>query len=421
MPRISSHRSSHRFGIFVILGALLIATGCMDGTGDDLTVTEKKRLEVGPRVARFLLEGQRAYERGSYNTALAMTDSVAAIAPDLADLHYLRGSIYAQLNQVDIARAAFRTVLELDKEYPRARYNLGLLSSRMGNLREAIDWFKEENELDRDSNVLLELGRAYVKLGEPDSARMAYEASLDLDESNSTTYMWLGQLYEELGQLDKALETSKKGLALRPEDPDYQYIVGSLLSRMGRDEEALEYLRYASTEQPWHHGAQVNMGQVLMRLGREAEAQPYFAQADSAQQLNQRIADAEQAANLQPHAIEHWIELGTLLRKAGEIEKAIDALKVAVTLHPTNMNLQGNLALLQMENGDLDLAIERYSAIVRLDSSLAGVWLNLGAAHANAGHPAQARRAWEKVLELEPGHPIATSYLARVSDISSAP
>ena len=85
------------------------------------------------------------------------------------------------------------------------------------------------------------------------------------------------------------------------------------------------------------------------------------------------------------------------------------------------MRMQNNLALLQMETGQLDMAIRRFRAIVSTDSTMAEVWLNLGAAYANAGLRDQAEAAWKKVVELEPGNPVARSYLARVSEISASP
>jgi tetratricopeptide (TPR) repeat protein len=268
--------------------------GCRSASDETPSVTEMKRRRAGADVARVLLDGQRAYERGSYAVALAMTDSVEQRAPDLADLHFLRGGVYTQLNQLGVAQAAYHRVLELDAEYKGARYNLGLLEFRRGNLRDAIDWLQKERELEETSSLALELGRIYAKLGEPDSARMAYERSIVLDSTNSTAYMWLGQLYEELGQMDDALEASRQGLRLRPEDADYQYVVGSLLFRMGRIDEAEPYLENVSAKRRWHHGAQFNMGQLLMRKGREDEAKAYFARADSAQQMQQKITEAEE-------------------------------------------------------------------------------------------------------------------------------
>ncbi len=406
-------------GWLLILILAVASAGC-GSEEDELSATERQRQLVGPQVGRYLIEGQRAYERGSYTLALAMTDSAEQHAPNLADLHFLRGNVYMQLNQLRIAQAAYEKVMEVDPKYGGARFNLGLIAHRQDQLRDAIDWFKKEEEIEEQSNVSLELGRAYARLGEPDSARMAYERAIELDSSNSTALMWLGQLYEELGEMDKALEVSKAGLEIRPDDPDYQYVVGSLLFRLGEVDEAEPYLRAVAKERPWHHGAQFNMGQVLMRMGQEDEAQGYFSQADSAQQMQEVISDAEEDIGREPNNLEHWANMASVLRDLGEVDQAIEALKVATTLHPRNLHLQSNLALLLMENGENDAAIGRYRAILEVDSTLADVWLNLGAAYANAGYRDEARQSWEKVETLEPGHPAVHEYLARISEIPDA-
>ncbi len=409
-------------GLCLLAALAFGALGCSSGADDDgMTVTERRRTLASPRVAEFLLEGQKSYERGAYRLALAMTDSAEKYAPDLADIHFLRGGIYTQLNRLGVAEAAYRVTLENDPEYAGARYSLGLIAFRQGKLRDAIDWLQAEKELSSSSNLELELGRVYAKLGEPDSARIAYEEAIRLDSTNSTAYMWLGQLQEELGEMDEALRLSEAGLRQRPDHLDYQYIVGSLLFRTGEVEKASEYLRPVADARPWHHGAQFNMGQVLMRQGKEEEAKPYFTQADSAQQVQQKIADAEREIGREPDEISHWVNLALLLRRIGETEKAIESFKVATSLDPWNMHLQNNLALLLMENGDNDAAIRRFEAIVKIDSTLSDVWLNLGAAYANAGHAPQAQAAWQKVMELNPGNPTARAYLARLSEVRGGP
>ena len=115
---------------------------------------------------------------------------------------------------------------------------MGLNACRRGKLRDAITHYQAEREIAESSNLMLELGRAYARLGEPDSARMAYEQALVLDSTNATAYMWLGQLHEELGEFEQALTYSREGLRLRPDDLDYKYIIGSLLYRSGQVDEA---------------------------------------------------------------------------------------------------------------------------------------------------------------------------------------
>ena len=312
---------------------LLLGAGCSSRSEHGaFSSTEAERLRVNPNVVQFLVEAQRAYERGAYEMALALSDSAEQYAPDLADVHFLRGVVYTQLNQLHIAEAAYDVVLELDPVYPGARYNKGLNAFRRGKLRDAITYYQAEREIEESANLMLELGRAYAKLGEPDSARLAYERALALDSTHATVYMWLGQLYEELGEFDQALTYSQAGLRLRPDDLDYKYIIGSLLFRSGQIDEALGYLEPVAELRPWHHGAQFNMGQVLMRLGREDEAQRYFVQADSAQQRQQKINEAQETINRDPQLLDNWIELAMLLRESGQLDLAVEALKVATSM-----------------------------------------------------------------------------------------
>ena len=390
---------------------LFVAFGC----GRDQTVAERQRDALPHAAAQHLIEANRAFDRGVYEAALALSDSVEKYAPDLADLHFLRGAIYTQLNQLEISQAAYERVLEIDAGYRGARFNMGLNNFRRGKLRDAIDLYTAEaSEIGSTTALYQELGRAYQKLGVPDSAQAAYEAALDIDPAYTTAYMWLGQLLEETGDLEGALAASLKGLALRPDDLDYQYIVGTQYFRLDDAVAALSYLEPVAKARAWHHGAQFNLGQVYMRLGREQEAQTYFARADSAQQLQQSINEAQDAINHDPESLDNWINLGRLLRQSGQYDRAIEAYKVALVIMPWNLELQNNLGILEMESGNLEVAIGRFEAILREDPSMDAVRLNLGVAYANSGDSVMARFVWEDLLKRSPGHAVAQAFLSQL-------
>ena len=107
-----------------------------------------------------------------------------------------------------------------------------------------------------------------------------------------------------------------------------------------------------------------------------------------------------------------------MLRQSGQLDLAVEAFKVATSLQPRNLFLQSNLALVMMESGDTEAAIRRYRAILGLDSTLVEVWLNLGAAYANADRADEARAAWRQTLKYKPGHATARAYLAELDNLS---
>jgi len=394
-----------------LLLLFLLAAGCSEPDG----IAEEQRKNLSPWVARYMIEAENAFGRGVYELALTYTDSVEAYAPELADLHYLRGRVYTQLNRLDVAQAAYQTVLEIDPAYAGARFAMGLNSFRRGKLRDAINsYLEEESQVGPTTALYHELGRAYAKLGVPDSAQIAYTQALTIDPDHAMTHMWLGQLLEETGDLEGALETSLAGLNLRPDDLDYQYIVGTQYFRLDSAEAALPYLEPVAERRSWHHGAQFNLGQVYMRLGRESEAEKYFARADHAQQLQQRVNEAQNAINNDPGSPANWIELGNRLRQAKRYGRAIEAYKNGLTIDvPPGLALymQTNLATLYLECGDATEAANRLEAILRADPTITAAWFNLGVAYAQGGRLDEARATWAELLEREPTHESALAYL----------
>src|SRR5207248_4877202 len=64
-------------------------------------------------------------ESGASEKAIALLDAVIAAHPDFAEAYNSLGVVYMRLGQHDRARAAFRTLLELDPTSSTAYANLG--------------------------------------------------------------------------------------------------------------------------------------------------------------------------------------------------------------------------------------------------------------------------------------------------------
>lgn len=82
-----------------------------------------------PEVIAKLSEAQELQGRQRFVDALAKLDEVEAIAPDLPELHNLRGSIYLSPNLRDFeqAKTAFARAKELDPNGIGPKFNLGEL------------------------------------------------------------------------------------------------------------------------------------------------------------------------------------------------------------------------------------------------------------------------------------------------------
>lgn len=408
--------------ICMIFFLLLVNAGCRsDSEEGKLSKTDMKRISAHPKAVQFLMNGDLAFKNGVYNAALILADSAEYYAPELADVHFLRGMIFTEILRFDEAKSAYEKVLALDPDYPGCWLNLGNTAFRKGKIREALKCYKKEKKFSTRSSIMLQIGRVYTELGKVDSALQAYQQAIALDSSYATTYMRLGQIYKDDGELEKALEYSRKGLNLDPDNLNYQYVVGSILLLTGQAKEAVDYLTNVVQEYPWHYWAHYNLGQALVHSGRTNEAQRYLTAAESLQVTIKKLQEWRKMVENNPDQQGIWVNYGSVLSEAGRIDDAIHAYNVALSLKPQispeqYLYLNNDLAILYMTRGDTAQAIGRFLEILQQDSTYADVWLNLGVAYANSGRIEDARHAWKNTLKYAPNDSMAKANLKRLAD-----
>jgi len=406
----------YRTEMFMMTALLLTVysfSACTSNQNEQ-SITAKKRKAADPVAVRYLIQAQDAFRQKAFNAALMLVDSAEYHAPDLADIHFLRGRIFSELMRYDKAEAAYRKVLSLDPDYQGVWLNLGSTAFRRGNIRQALQLYQKEQQAHPSAAAMHQIGRVYAKLGKTDSARYAYEQAIGMDSSSSASYFRLGELYKDEGELETALKYSRMGLSLDPDNLDYRYLIGSLLRQIGNFEEAAEHLRAVVEKRPWHYWGNYNLGQTLLRLGRRAEGQHYLAKAESLQVELKNIQDWQDLAENNPDQLMLRVNLGEALRRAGRVDDAIEAFNIALTIEPRFPALRNNLGNLYIMRGDTLAAIYHYRSILYRYPFFSDVWLNLGAAYANMGETEAARQAWNNVLKYAPDDSTAKAYLARL-------
>lgn len=388
---------------------LAFAPGCgadqaSEPHGSARSVSSSADEKLDTRAQNLLIEGQRAFQRGQYELAMAKLDSADTFAPGAPVIPFNRGRIYTALNQIDEAKRAFNEAIRLDPGYPEVRRRLGDIELEQGALKDALIYYHEEAKIAPGVELFVNMGETYFQLGIADSAEYFYEKAIATDSTSANAHMMLGQLLEELGLLEKALVHSKSALAIEPEQTNYQFAVGSQLFQLGRLEEAAQYLKRAADGRLLHYPAQYNLGQTLLRLGREKEAEHYLARADSSRVLMDRITNTQSIAALNPDAVDGWIELGELFRYAGERDRAVQAFNRAIALDPENIRVRNNMGEMMLAEGEVRGAVRLFQSILRSDEQQPEVWKNLGLAFAVAGLCNDARQALQIAIDYEPGN-----------------
>lgn len=406
----------------LLLAAFLLA-GC--GAGDrGMTATEKQRKSISTEAAEFLLNAEQAFKDGAFNASLVLLDSAGRHAPELADVHFLRGRVLTAINQWQAARTAYERVIELDPDYQGVWINMGNLASRWGRHRDALTMYRKERAETHRADVLLSIGRAYEALGRPDSARTAYEQAAAHAPASGQAFMRLANILRDQGRFSEARDYAEQGLALDPKNTDYQFMLASILSQSGEMEAALPYFERVLEAEPHHYWALYTYGQTLVRLGRREEGAATLERATQMQALLDEIEHWQQLAQTNPDQLMLWVRLGDALRRAGRAADAERADGVALALAPDYMIHEfanptilstHRAAVAALITGDPQDAMRRYEALLEAGARHPDIWLNLGVLRAATGNLGGAEGVWRDLLDQFPGHPLATAYLAQIS------
>ncbi len=171
-------------------------------------------------------------------------------AEGVARAHYTIGATKYQLSKYDEAEKEFRIAMELDNpsEFKEALlerpiFSLGLVMSKIGNFREAIEYYEKALTLSRkhrrksEIDILGALGNAALEQGDyPKALRYQYEilAILDLNDDplrRSVLLSNIGRIYLEVQDLEKADLSFLRSYFLCKEIGDFSGLASTLSNR----------------------------------------------------------------------------------------------------------------------------------------------------------------------------------------------
>ena len=143
--------------------------------------------------------------------------------------------------------------------------------------------------------------------------------------------------------------------------------------------------------------------------------------ADAASRLrNGRAAEAaelfERLTKLEPDEANHWFNLGYSRRVARMYQPALDAYAEALKRNvrdPQDVHIN-RAAILSEHLHDIPAAAEELRAAIATNPRAATAWLNLGNLAEDLGDTDQARDAYARALEVDPGNGRAAGRLAGI-------
>lgn len=215
-----------------------------------------------------------------------------------------------------------------------------------------------------------------------------YEAFVEVDPDNPLLWITLGDLYHESGRTDEGLACFEKALLKSPDNQVAQARIGNILITQHRFAEAERQFRaLAETDDP-DPAILHNYGRTLLYQQRPAEALDVFRRAESA-------------------GIQDMLNLAYItyaLHQCGDTDAAIASAKKWLALEATDA-VEGYLALLEMDHGDMETAHERAQAILQRDPQNADAAAVEGIWSIEQDEVDHSRRHFELITRNEPNNP----------------
>ena len=230
----------------------------------------------------------------------------ACTAPPIVMARHWREALRAhQAHDADTAIAAYRGVLELQPDFARARYLLGLLLRDRGDQAEAVQQF----------TLAVRAAPAYV------DARAA-----------------LADLLREAGRCDEAIALCRDGLAATPSATALWRVLGLSELARGRGNEACAAFDRALSLQPGDAETHYNRG-VALQVSRKRRA---------AQNAYRR------ALALAPDLTAAGYNAGVVLRELGRPDAAVAAFECVIGQDPAHVAAHNALCETLHERGRID-------------------------------------------------------------------
>jgi tetratricopeptide (TPR) repeat protein len=188
----------------------------------------------------------------------------------------------AQRMQNKDALDAMKKAAELLPDDPEAQSNLGAAWRRLGELESAAACFQRALELRPDiAEVWNNLGNVHRDLGNLDEALSAYRRALELKPNFSLAHNGLGNAFQGLGALDDAAANYERSLALDPNNAEALTNLGFTRRLQNRTSDAEIACRRVLEIDPNHSAAVILLAELRSDQGNFQEAEVWFRRANA--------------------------------------------------------------------------------------------------------------------------------------------
>ncbi len=225
----------------------------------------------------------------------------------------------------------------------------------------------------------------HIRNGESDLAQEKLESCLAKGAGSAEDHHLLAVLLLNKRCFNQALEHLRQAMKAEVNHEQYNTL-GAIYLELKDYEKALQAFLEALTLEPTHFPSKRNLLVTYQRMGRIKEA---------------LVCCDELLESKESKSAQLYFELALIYREGKKIEKALECVYESMTLNPNQANAHCLLGTLFQEMGHLKLALAPYMTAVQLAPDNKEMRTLIGALYEKLDKVAEAKKCFEKVLELD--------------------
>jgi tetratricopeptide (TPR) repeat protein len=218
----------------------------------------------------------------------------------MPDAYFLErlGSGYEESELPGLAMLLYREAARVDSAFPSARYNLGRLLLKQGQMEQGMAEVQEALRLYPEFAEAHEvLGLAYTEQGRLEKAMAHLQQALTLHPELMTAQNHLGRLYRAQGRLDEAIQIFHDLVARHPDLTETRHNLAVAYAYKGLQDRAMVQFTEALRLRPDLHAARLDLAALLLEMQRPHAAidalQPLLDTVSKGTRDSRGIAPAE--------------------------------------------------------------------------------------------------------------------------------
>src|SRR5262245_48179285 len=213
---------------------------------------------------------------------------------------------HANNGRLEEAESIYREMIEAEPAHAEARFSLGMIAFRRGEMQRAIEEIGRALQLRPNwSEAVYRMGTAYHTMGRLQEAVDCYSRALDLQPSFASARNELGVALYQLGNLDEAVYSFREALRIEPKHIEALSNLSTALRDQMQVSEAITYARRALALNPNYASARFNLGLALFDV----------------RELHESGVHYRRAIELCPHHAKAHTKLAMLLLLTGDFER----------------------------------------------------------------------------------------------------